>query len=439
MIASPSGRRLTGLAIGVAVAVAAAVLSVGRLLLTSSTALSDLVWAEDGLFPLCARAHGAISCAVEPYAGYLLVLPRAVAWPVGLIPMDSWPAATNIAAAILAAATAGAVVYVVRASGSGWTCSILLALMPVAAPIMGFEAINSTANSYLLLPYVACLAICLPARGRFPTVAYAIGVLVTALTIPSALVLLLPLAVHAWRKRIPRRDAAVVGAALIVGLALQALAILTAGTSRSPGFSWSATRSFADVLPSVWLTNWPFYQWRMEAGSFVPVPWADYGIGLLVIAVAVVAGVALMLRPGYVASAVGLLVVCGLGFAMIPAVLLASTNNRYYVLLLLLWTAAGVVALDRFLRDSAHRLVMVGAAALLALLWIPSLPAQPYRATANPPWSTALLKARFACLDNRNGFEALEFSPRWPSASIDLRGLTTNVVPCSAIEGPLAG
>ena len=122
--------------LAVAAALVAGALSVGRLLLANGSALSNLVWAEDGLFPLCVRAHNVASCAVDPYSGYLLLVPRLVAWPVSLVPMDSWPMATNVAAAVLAALLAALAVVVLRAGGSGGVAAVVVALLPTIVPIM---------------------------------------------------------------------------------------------------------------------------------------------------------------------------------------------------------------------------------------------------------------------------------------------------------------
>ena len=143
-----------------------------RILLANGQALTTLVWAEDGLFPLCVRAHGPVACATDPFSGYLLLLPRLVAWPVSLVPIDQWPLATNLAAAVLAGTAAVLAVLVLRAAGTGVVASGLVALLPVVAPIMGFEAINATGSSYMLLVFVAALAVCFPPQGRFPTWAY---------------------------------------------------------------------------------------------------------------------------------------------------------------------------------------------------------------------------------------------------------------------------
>ncbi len=112
---------------------------------------------------------------------------------------------------------------VLRAAGCGAVTSGLVALLPMVAPITGLEAINATGSGYMLLVFLAALAVCFPPTGRFPAAGYAVGALVVSLTIPSSVVLLLPLAVQTARRRVPARSAVAVGAMLVAGLAVQAV------------------------------------------------------------------------------------------------------------------------------------------------------------------------------------------------------------------------
>ena len=59
-----SSRAATAIA-AAAAGVLAGVLSVLRVMAENSSALSTLVWAEDGLFPLCSRVHGPLACLVS--------------------------------------------------------------------------------------------------------------------------------------------------------------------------------------------------------------------------------------------------------------------------------------------------------------------------------------------------------------------------------------
>ncbi|MDI1290978.1 MAG: hypothetical protein PSX37_13635, partial [bacterium] len=81
--------RVTTAWIAVGVGILAGLTSLSRILVANNNALSDLVWAEDGLFAQCVKMHGPISCTAEPYAGYVLGLPRLAAVPVSFFSLDS--------------------------------------------------------------------------------------------------------------------------------------------------------------------------------------------------------------------------------------------------------------------------------------------------------------------------------------------------------------
>ncbi len=417
--------------LAVAAGLVAGLLSVGRLLLANGSALTNLVWAEDGLFPLCVRAHNVAACAVDPYSGYLLLVPRLAAWPVSLVPMDSWPMATNLAAAVLAALLAALAVVVLRAGGSGGVAAIIVALLPTVVPIMAFEAINVTASVYMLLVFVAVLAVCFPPTRRFPTWAYAVGALLVALTIPSSAILLLPLAVSALRGRIPRRGAVVTAVALIVGLAAQAVATVMTANPRPMHWSVDALRSWADTLPSGLLTFWPGQTELTATGSFSSstVSWTQAGV--VIAAAVLVIGIVLVAVRGSTANGVGLLLLTGLFLGAVPAAA-GYANNRYFVIPALLWLAALLIGLDRVV---PHREIVLGVlAVVLVAAWVPGLRASDFRSTAAPEWSAMLAAARAQCDANPDGSVAITFSPSWPFADAVFPGPTNNVVPCSALS-----
>lgn len=416
----------------VVVAVVAGLASIGRVLLTNRDALQTLVWAEDGLFPLCVRAHDAASCLIDPFAGYLLFLPRVVAVPVSLVPMDAWPMATNVVAALLAAGAAALAVLVLRSAGTGVVAAGLVALLPTLTPIVGFEAINATGSVYMLLIFVAALAVCFPPEGRFPTVAFAVGAVIVSLTIPSSALLLLPLAVQLWRKRIPMVGGLITGGALLVGLIAQTVVAITADSPRPLNWSADAARGWADTLPSALLTYWPADTALSATGSLssaTAAGWSELGMG---IAAAILAGGAVLtfLRNA-TASGVGLLLVLGLTLGAIPAAA-GYANNRYFVIPALLWLAAALIALDRWL-PWRRELVMSAVAVLLVALWVPQLPASEFRSMANPQWGSMLTKARASCSVDATDDVAVTFSPTWPFPDAVFVGPTNNVVPCSAI------
>lgn len=417
--------------LALAAAVVAGVLSIGRLWLADHAVLSNLVWAEDGLFPLCVRAHDVASCAVDPYSGYLLLVPRLVAWPVSWVPLDSWPAATNLAAALLAALLAALAVAVLRASGTGAVASVVVALLPTLVPIVAFEAINVTASVYMLMVFVAALALCFPARDRFWTWAYVVGALLVTLTIPSSAILFLPLAVNALRGRIPRRGAIATAVAMVVGLAAQAAAAILTANPRPMHWSLDALRSWMETLPSALLTFWPGQTELTASGSFASttVGWTQAGI--VVTGVVLVLGIVLVVLRGTTANGVGLLLLTGLFLGAVPAAA-GYANNRYFVIPALLWLAAVLIGLDRVV--PRHEIVLAVVTVVLVVAWIPGLRASDFRSTATPEWAAMLAQARATCAANPDGTVALSFSPSWPFSDAVFPGPTNNVVPCASVS-----
>ena len=73
----------------VAVGVLSSVMSLARVFTTQSSAIESLLFAEDGIFPLCVAKADAWTCLLDPYAGYLIFLPRLLAIPISGFPIKS--------------------------------------------------------------------------------------------------------------------------------------------------------------------------------------------------------------------------------------------------------------------------------------------------------------------------------------------------------------
>lgn len=424
-------RAVTGWTAGIAALVAAA-LSVGRILLANGSALTDLIWAEDGMFPLCVRGHGVLACMTDPFAGYFLFLPRLLAWPISVLPIDSWPLATNLTAAAIAAGAAALAVLILRATGAGVIASGFVALLPVLLPISGLEMINAVGSMYMLLAFVGALAVCFPPRNGFPTVAYAIGALLIALTIPSSVVLILPLVIQLARKRIPARGGLITLVGLVAGLAVQAVVAVTAVDPRRVAVSTDSLREWANGVPNALLTLLPGQSALNDDGT-LGVSVSVGIVGLIVVALVLVGGVALVALRDKTANGLGLLILVGLAMGAIPA-LSGYANNRYFVIPVVIWTAAALIAVDHYV--PGRRELVVGVTAIvLTALWVQALPASTFRSTALPPWPQTIAEARSSCANDPNATVAIVFSPAWPFADAKWYGVTSNLITCRAFEG----
>lgn len=415
MVRKPSQRALWALLLGLLTAA----ISLGRLWLGNAEALQENLWAEDGLFPLCIHKADFLSCVSDPFAGYLLFLPRVLAWPVSVLPWEAWALGANLIAALLAALVTALAFIVMMRAGLGAFVSAAVALLPVITPMVGLEAINAIGSSYMLLLFLSTLVLLFPPQtgwSRLHVGLIGALLLVTALTIPSAVVLVLVLGIQLARRvvSLPLFGAWLV--ALSVGLVAQAVVALTATTQRPLNANAESFDAWADSVPTSLLTYWPGLSIG-EYSFFTNFTMAPLSItGWLVVIAIVVIGL-WQLRAGWKAergnsAAIGLLLLSGLAFGLIPSVI-GYTNNRYFVVPLLLWGAAALVWLDPVIRRSRPWAVGI-LAALVLLIWWPAMPASEYRSTPAPLWTAEVERIKAKCLSDPAFVDRPLFTPFWP-------------------------
>ncbi len=401
------------------VGLVAAGISLGRLWLGNRDALQDNLWAEDGLFPLCIHKADFLTCLGDPFAGYFLFLPRVLAWPISLLPVEAWALGANLVAAALAGIVAACAFLIMARAGLGVYVSVAVALLPVITPMVGLEAINAIGSSYMLLLFLATLALLFRPVSSWTRVDVAlVGVLllVTSLTIPSALVLVLILAVQLIRNVVSPRVFAVWIVAVALGLVTQAFVAFSAPTKRPLSASDDSFDAWANSVPTSLLTYWPGLSIG-EYSFFTNFTLSPLGAtGWLSVIVIVVLGL-WQLRTGWKpgdgnGGSIGLLLMAGLAFGLIPSVI-GYTNNRYFVVPLLLWGAALLVWLDPVIRRSRPWLVAV-ITVLVLFIWWPAMAASEYRSTPAPPWGTEVERIKAKCLSDPAFVERPIFTPFWP-------------------------
>lgn len=429
--------RYSVVAWGAVVGLVTAGISLGRLWLGNSQAITQTLWAEDGLFPLCIHKADFWTCTTQPFAGYLLFAPRALAWPTSVLPWEHWALAANLIAAVLAGVTALFVVTIARGAGVGWFVTVALALLPVVAPMAGLEALNSVGSSYMLLLYAGTLALVLsPQRGRVWTVLVGLWLLITALTIPTAVVLIGILLVQILCKAVRWPAAVVWLGSLALGLVGQAVAALTAPTPRPVQLTGESWNSWANAVPTSILTYWPGLSLG-EYSFFTNFSLAPLAFtGWLFVALIAVVGVWRLGRGwgslGTFDAAVGMLLIAGLLFGLIPSAI-GFANNRYFVVPLLLWGAAVLVWLE-----PAFRRLSAWATGLLVVLvfivWLPAMPTSEFRSTPAPPWQEEVARVEARCQSDLALMERPIFSPFWPPNWGDgLDEPTHPNVPCTTV------
>ena len=419
--------------IGLVVALGAVALSLLRLLVQSGSSMSELVWAEDGLFPLCIRKSGMWECLSDPFAGYLLGVPRLLASISAAVPLDSWGWTTNVVAGLTWGALAGIVAYWLLAAGIRLLPAVVIALLPIIAPITGLEAVNSIGSAYMPLLFTATVALAVGWTGRVQTVMAAGLAFLAAVTIPTALLLVGVLGFSVVRTRISLRSGVVVLIAMILGGVAQFAVVLTAEVRRNTAFSGEAIGFWLNDLPTALLTAWPGLNFGSTTifGIFTlpTVPWtgAFLAIGLLI------SGVVLMLKKSEPLSVAGLLIVAGLAFSFIPTAT-GYASNRYFVLTVTSVLAAGVLLLDSALSETG-RWSFRAVIAVFAVAWIAAFPASTWRAVPAPPWQEVIGQGEAQCVSDPMAPVRLTFSPGWPQDGVtELQQPTNQFAPCSALR-----
>lgn len=418
------------------VAVLAGLLSLARILAANSQALSTLVWAEDGLFPLCIKQHNYVECLVDPFAGYLLFLSRTLALPVSWFPLEDWAVITNLVAAAAVGALAAFMAWTLVQSGWSRPIAFVAAMVPVVIPIAGFEAVNASGSAYMLLLVDAALILSLPVSRRANPWLVAGVLLASGLTIPSSIVLIAPLLLTTLRSPRQWKRFTISAGALGLGLVAQLSVVVTAENPRPVAISIDSFSGWIQGLPTAFRTLWPgdisLGPTGVLEGDPSPLPSVGW---ILLIGVLTLVGIAFWMGLKYAeprATGLSLFMSAGLLLGAVPAVV-GFANNRYYVVPVTVFAVSLVLAIG-LLAHSRQFIVASATALIVALLWWPGFPAGDFRAQASPKWSQMLSEARTQCTNGASEV-ALTFSPNWPFADAVFPGATTHVVDCSVLEG----
>ena len=418
----------------VAVFVLGSVISVLRIVATNRDALTTLVWAEDGLFPLCIQAHGYLPCLIDPYEGYFLFLSRTIAAPIALFPQPAWPLVTNIVAALTFGALSALITWLLLRAQVGRVVAVGAGLSAVLVPVIGLEAINTYGSAYMLLLIAAAIAVSFTFTPTLPLFVTPLILFVSAITIPSSGVLLLPLVFLVLaRRQVSVRPTLLSIGALVLGLVIQFYFILTAPKSRSVAISVESIQDWLQQFPKALLTLVPSYSnldmiGQLENSIFTP------NIGLGLVALGALSGFAVYLisRTNPQLRGAGWLIVSGYLMGMIPAIS-GYPINRYFVIPVISLVIALLIVLGQVLSKRLKfilPIVIVG----LFLIWLPDFGASKIRTTPAPSWVDMMAAVQLWCTQDPAATISITFSPDWPFPEADFRGPTTNVVQCGLIQ-----
>ncbi len=416
----------------VLVALAGAGISLSRILVTNSGALSELVWAEDGLFPLCINSYGYFPCLVDPFAGYLLFLSRTLAWPVSLFPLSDWPLATNLVAAIAIGLGSGFITWLLIRANVSRAAAVVAGLIPVSIPIVGFEAVNSSGSAYMIMLIIAAILVSFRFFPSLPVCITPLFLLMSSLTIPSSAVLAIPLVFFLLTEKENRRRYLTNLFFLGIGLLVQFIVVITAENSRPIAITFDSLTQWVSQIPVAIATLAPAITKLSGSGlieSDLVSPNSLLGAGILVILV--MAAVFLNAKGSRKQAAAGWLICVGFLMGLIPA-LAGYSNNRYFVIPLAVLLIGILVIADSVIHKR-NAIVFTFVGVFLAVLWLPAFSASDFRSQARPAWEPMLQGVVEGCESNTSGTGAIVFSPEWPFSDAIFLGPTSNIIDCTQI------
>lgn len=393
------------------IGVLSAVISLGRLVWANNDALTQVLWAEDGLFTLCVEKVGFLNCAVDPYAGYSTFLPRVLAGVTSLFAPSHWAIIANLLAALMVGVSSAILVWWFQRYGLGKVTSSACSLLLVLAPIVGFEVINVFACAYVPLLVLGAVMVVFPLKP-YPTKTVAIVLLIATLTIPTAALLIGPLAVQILVRNISKRVGAILVGSIILGLLVQVGFIATTSIPRATNLGMDALSDWVSSMPIALLTFVP----GLNIGhstiftNYSSVP--SNSMNWLIILGLVTWGVWLVVKRVSPPRNVGLLILTALMLGAAPTVFLAA-NVRYFVVPCLLIGIAVIVMFDSRI-TKASPLTLVVSAIVVLLVWWPSLPASPWRTTSAPAWQIEVARVAAHCKMDQLLEERPIFTPFFP-------------------------
>ncbi|WP_058726840.1 hypothetical protein [Curtobacterium luteum] len=210
------------------------------------------VWAEDGGVFLRERVADGPWDLLQPYAGYLHLVPRLVVDAAWALPVERYALALSLGSCCVVGAAAALVFVLARPVVGPWPLRALLASVPALLPLAPYEIAGNAANLHWFLLALAPWVFAYRPRSRWSAAGLALVAGAVTLTEPQA-VLFVPLLLLAWFPRPARRGgrpdlrALPVTVVALVGATAQVLVALS-----TPRTAASATPRPLDIAAG-WL------------------------------------------------------------------------------------------------------------------------------------------------------------------------------------------
>ncbi len=403
---------------GVYLTLASAALTIARLLLGDTRSLTEVLWAEDGYFALCARNDGAITCLFESYAGYFLLVPKLGSAFVSLLPYEAWPLVSTTLAALVTAFSSLVVYLALSSQNVTVRSSSLAALALPLSPLFGIEVVGVLASAYVPLLVASGVAVVMVSPDRRSGPAVLILLLISGLTMPSTVVLLFAIVFRLMVGDLVRRWASLWAAAVLIGFAVQTFFAFTSPVNRGLSISRNSLRAYVDGVTNSALQLVPGMRWTgYDFGMFrLDNPW--FGAWLVTILLTIWAAYCLYRysKPtearGAVDLHVGLLVLLALGLSLFPS-LAGEVSLRYFVAPVAMVLVALFVRFDPVISRAGRGQFLAGCL-LVSLLWAPAFAASALRSSPGPSWQEELDRVRSICDDPDVRRTEIFFTPSWP-------------------------
>lgn len=366
------------------------------------------LWAEDGaIFLGDALAADPVIVLLQPYQGYLHLVPRAIAgFAVAAVPVEGYAIAMTVGSCLVVGAVAATVFTCSRDVVVWLPARISLGALTFIAPAAGYEVLGNAANLHWYALWLAPWLLLASPRSRMTAILLGVVGLAAALT-EIQMLIFLPLL--AWRFRDPNRW--IVGGGVLLGSALQMAAFLLAprdaGAATTPPLL-STVQGYLYHAPMG--AAFPSRQWK--AMWVLQFGWWGAALVLLAFLVALAwvlwRGVAVERIAG-AALAVGSVVAWSAAYvlnsnpdffySLVPVELAVHLHLTRYGVVPSLYLLAIVLLATSVARRAAvlRRTSVVVLIGVLAVSVIGAALPQPSARSEGPEWAASIPQARLEC------------------------------------------
>lgn len=395
------------------VGIAVSFVSLLRVSIGNRSAIGTILWAEDGLFPLCVRNHGLSTCLLDPYGGSMHFLPKVLAALIAPMPFSIWPIFANVVAALVVGVVGGIVFLLFRKTRHSLVLAIALGVLPALHTSLGVESVNVYTASYIPVAYLFVVMFLVPPIFQIlnKTILW-IFTFVSVLTLPSLIAVVIVALVVNRAKDFDGQKWIRIIVASAVGAITQLSIMSQVSNDRTARFSQESLGNWALQIPA-----------RIAESIVGP---SDFSRAVLRISVQhtwVFAGASLALLIGLCIAGLystesrrsaSAFLLSGLVLSAIPSIFFFPVN-RYFVWLQLNVAAAAVYLI---LRSSSIRKIRLLVLCALLVPMLLNLPAKSFRVSEEYQWERSVSLAVRNCQDFGVSTSEIFFAPGWPVGSV---------------------